>query len=262
MKKKISFLLILCMVSLIAFTSATYAGFSKQYNPKVEGMHFGVATQENMMISKTGTPGSFRDDIPFSELVGTGIKTLRPVAGSVSTNSIELYQGQYIANSSNYIKFELYFAGSNNMDLYLAGSTSGTVVDSIRIDNPTYAPADVTKIIDSVRVGFLAYETIEKPTPDGIKLEYKAKQTNIYSVNQKTDESYLGGLKYETFNNLGHTSGAQNDVILMSTEANKIYKMDIFVWVESKDVNCIQDVINVNLNINLRFLAVKNESGD
>ena len=52
--KKISFLLIMCVVSLVAFTSVTYTAFSDQFNPQVEDMQFGVATKENMMISAGG----------------------------------------------------------------------------------------------------------------------------------------------------------------------------------------------------------------
>ena len=49
--KKISFLMVLCLVSLVAFTSVTYTAFSDQFNPEVEDMQFGVATKENLMIS-------------------------------------------------------------------------------------------------------------------------------------------------------------------------------------------------------------------
>ena len=88
MRKKIAFLLVLCMVSLMAFSGATYAGFSKQYNPQVDGLQFGVATQENMMISATGIPGTFKDNIAFSDLITNNV-TLHPVEGVITENEID-----------------------------------------------------------------------------------------------------------------------------------------------------------------------------
>ena len=261
MKKKIVFLLILCMVSLMAFSGATYAGFSKQYNPQVNNFQFGVATQENMMISKTGDAGTFKDNIPFSELIPESV-TLNPVIGKVTENNISLFlDDTNLASTSNYIKFSLYFSGSNDMDIYLEGSTSGTVVDPIQVENNIFTPEQVNKAIDSLRIGFLAYSTRETPTGSGIEVSYDPIRTNVYSVNQKTDASYDGGLTYNTFNTIGHTGGILDDVVLLSTKANKVSKMDIYVWLESKDRSCEESIFNSLLRINLRFLAVNVESG-
>ena len=259
-KKKIAFLLTLCMISLIALSGVTYAGFSKQYNPQVEGLQFNVATQENMMISTTGVPGTFKDNIAFSDLVD-GQVLLSPVQGNITENSIALYYDENnIASPSNYIKFSLYFSGSNDMDIYLAGSTSGTVVDPIVVQNSIFTNEQISKIVDSVRIGFLAYSTRETPTGAGIEISYDPISTNVYSVNDKTDSSYVDGIMpYHTFNAKGYTGGI-DDVILLETTANKVSKMDVYIWLEDKDISCSEDVFNSILRINLRFLAVKNES--
>jgi len=262
MKSKITFLMVLCIVSLIAFSGATYAGFSKQYNPKVDGLQFTVATQENMMISTTGQAGTFKDSIPFSDLV-EGEVNLNPVEGKITENTILLYDGANAANSNDYIKFSLYFSGSNDMDVYLEGSTSNTVVDPIEIQNSIFTSEQIDKMVDSLRIGFLAYSTRETPTGSGIEVNYDPISTHVYSVNEKTDVSYNNGVKpYETFTHTGYTSGILEDVILLSTHANKVSKMDIYIWLESKDVSCEESVFNALLRINLRFFAINNESGE
>lgn len=261
MKRKIAFLLVLCMVSLLAFSGATYAGFSKQYNPQVDNLQFTVNTQENMMISTSGAAGTFRDNIAFSDLVN-GEVDLTPVEGNVEFNSINLKHAGNPASADSYIKFSLYFSGSNDMDVYLEGSVSGTVIDIIPVDNNIFTPEQITKMIDSLRIGFLAYSTREVPTSSGIEIYYDPIETNVYSVNEKIDASYVGGIKpYNTFSNTGHTSGILDDVVLLSVAANKISKLDVFIWLEGNDVNCNEDIFNSLLQVNLRFLAVKNESG-
>ena len=260
MNKKIAFLLVLCMVSLLAFSGVTYAGFSKQNNPKVDNLQFTVATQENMMISTSGLAGTFKDNIAFSDLVD-GDVTLSPVKGVVTENSISLYHGEYVASSSSYIKFTLYFSGSNDMDVYLAGSTSGTVIDPIEVSNNMFTSEQIAKMVDSLRIGFVSYTTREIPTSSGIEISYSPIDSNVYSLNEKTNESYKNGLPYDTFSNIGYTAGIKDDVVLLNVRANKINKMDIYLWVESEDINCDESLFNVLLKVNLRFEAVKNESG-
>ena len=262
MKKRMILLIVLCFVSLITFCGATYAGFSKQYNPKIDGLNFTVATQENMMISTTGEKGTFKDNIDFSDLVPNSV-TLNPLKGNVTENSITLFDGNYIAQeNNNYIKFTLYFSGSNDMDIYLEGSTSGTVIDTLKIENSIFTDEQIAKIVDSLRIGFVAYSTREIPTGNEVEIRYDPIDTNVYSLNEKNDSSYKTFKPYETFNNIGHTSGILNDVVLLETNANKVSKMDIFIWLESEDINCNESIFNSMLQINLRFLAVKKESGD
>lgn len=262
MKRKLFFLFVLSVVSLVALSSVTYAGFSKQYNPKVDNLQFSVATQENMMISTTGNPGTFKDNISFSELVPSSSSVvLKPVKGQVMENSISLLEGENPANVNNYLKFTLYFSGSNDMDIYLAGSTSGTVIDTIEVENGIFTQDDIKKMVESLRIGFLSYSTREIPTGSGIEISYTPLTANVYSFSEKTDESYVNGLTYDTFTELGDTGGVEDDVVLLETTANKVSKMDIYIWLESEDVNCDIDIFNAILRINLRFLAVNVESG-
>ena len=264
MRKKLMFLIALVLVSLVTFSSATYAWFSKQYNPKIDGLSVGIRTQEHMMISTTGVKGTFKDNISFNELIGDRV-TLEPVSGVVTENNISIYDGAYLANQNGkYIKFSLYFSGSDDMDVYLAGSQSGVVVDIIRIQNSIFTDAQINKMVDSLRIGFLAYSTRETPTSSGTEISYIPLLTNIYSVNPKTSENYEGvepgTVPYKTFSNIGHTSGILDDVVLLNVKANKVSKLDVYIWLESKDVNCDESIFNTELKINLRFLAVKEES--
>lgn len=269
MKKRLMFLIALVIVSLVTFSNATFAWFSKQYNPQVSNLKFNVLTQENMMISKTGQPGTFKDEIPFNELVGQSV-TLKPVDGKITENSIEMYsEGELITDQTlTYIKFPLYFSGSNDMDVYLKGSLGGTVIDIIKTQNNNFTEEEISKMVDSIRIGFLAYSTREIPTGSGTtEVTYTPLYTNVYSVNEKTDESYSKdgnpGLKpYETFTSLGHTEGALNDVVLLNVQANKVSKLDVYIWLENQDKSCEQSIFNTQLRVNLRFLAVNVEEDD
>jgi len=261
MSKKLMFLLSLVVVSLVTFSSATFAWFSKQYNPQVDNLSLGIRTQENMMISTSGVAGTFKDNISFNELVGDSV-TLEPVNGVIGENSISIYEdGNLVSPDGKYVKFSLYFSGSDNMNVYLAGSLSGTVVDVIRIENSIFTDAQIAKMVDSLRIGFLAYTTRETPTSSGTEISYEPSDANVYSVNEKTVDSYKvvenGVLPYETFTNIGHTEGILNDVVLLNVNANKVSKLDVYIWLENNDVNCDESIFNTMLRINLRFLAVK-----
>ena len=260
MKKRLMFLISLVIVSLVTFSSATYAWFSKQYNPQVDNLSFNIATQENMMISKSGAPGTFKDNISFAELVGDNNITLKPLKGNVGENSIVLSDNLgVVGETGNYIKFTLYFSGSNDMDIYLAGSISGTVVDVIKVENSIFTDEQIVKFVDSMRIGFIAYSTRETPTSSGLEISYDPIFTNVYATKEKTDASYEGGLKpYDTFSSIGYTE-REDDVILLSTHANRVSKLDVYIWLEDEDVNCNESIFNSKLQINLRFLAVKTE---
>ena len=261
MRKRLLFLMSLTIVCLVTFSSAAFAWFTKQYNPSVDDMVLSVATQEHIMVSSTGAKGSFHDKLSFDDLVDEDSLVLTPLNGVVNENSISIQNNGYeVTANENYIKLSLYFYASNDMDVYLAGSPSGRVVDYVEVDNSITDQTQVNKIINSLRIGFLAYSTRETPTSNGIVVDYDPIHTNVYSVNEKTPESYVGGIKpYNTFTSIGHTEGIEDDVVLFSVEASKVSKLDVFIWLEKNDVDCIENVPNSLVKINLRFLGVNTE---
>lgn len=260
MKKRLLFLLSLTLVCIVTFSNAAFAWFTKQYNPSVDGLKFNVATQEHIMISTTGEAGSFDDKLFFSDFVNESL-TLTPLEGVVGEGSISIQKDgiQQEANEK-YIKISLYFYASNDMDVYLAGSPSGTVFDLIKVDNNVATEEQKSKIVSSMRVGFLSYTTAERPTSNGIVIEYSPLNTNVYSYEEKINTNYEDDvLPYETFTSLGHTEGIEDDVILFSAEAHKIQKLDVYIWLEEKDRECIENIPSLQMQINLRFLGVKTE---
>jgi hypothetical protein len=256
MRKKL-FLLSLAIVCLVTFSSAAFAWFTKQYNPSIDDLTFNVATQEHIMISTTGGVNTFHDKLSFSEFVDKEL-TLTPLDGVVNENSISIQSGGVEqAINEKYIKIPLYFYASDDMNVYLAGSTSGKVVDAIEVNSSVIDTTRINKIINSIRIGFVSYDTRETPTSNGIVTSYDPLNTNVYSVNAKTNESYVGNVKpYETFNNIGHTEGIENDVVLFTAKAKKIHKLDVYIWLEGKDIDCIENIPSSLVKINLRFLGV------
>lgn len=260
MKKKMVFLLSLLIVSFVTFASATYAYFSEQLHPRVDNLIFNVATQENVMVSTSGVKGTFKDSISFNEMIGDNEVTLKPLLGTVGDNYISLFDGSNTA-TDGYISFSLYFSASDDKDLYLAGSISGTVIDIVD-ESSIFTNEQKNKIVKSLRVGFVSYTTVETPTSSGIEISYAPINTEVYATEIKDNSSYKGGLlKYETFNNLGYT-GSSDDVLLLDLYANKISKMDVFVWLESDDVNCDISIFDCKLRVNVRFEAIDREGDD
>lgn len=261
MKKKTMFLFSLVIVLLVAFSSATYAAFSDQYHPRVTNLSFNVKTQEYMMISKTGEKGSFKDDIPFNELVDSDTPIdLKPFNGSINGENIQIKDGDVVINeTNNYIRFSLYFSSSNDMNLYLLGSETGKVVDAVAAQNGIFTDEQINKYVDSLRIGFVAYSTNETVTSSGTEISYLPFNSNIYSVNEKIDASYKSGLKkYDTFNRI-YTGGVLDDKVLLNVKANKVSKMDVVIWLENDDINCGESIFNTKLQVYLRFFAVNVE---
>ena len=265
MRKKMICLIALLLISVLSFSGATYAGFTKQYNPWIDKLNFTVATQEYMMISKTGEKGTFKDNIEFSELITTHV-TLTAVDAVVTENSISFNKNGVVAPTDSYIKFSLYFSGSNDMNIYLRPASDVDIERNLSVTNALFTEEQIRKAVDSIRIGFLAYSTRETVVGSGIiENEYDPIKTNIYSENQKNDESYSGIKPYDTFYKmqLGYTdNGLDDEFALLSAQANKVSKLDIFIWLENQDLSASESLFNIALSINLRFLAVNVESGE
>lgn len=259
MNRRLLFLISLTIVCFVTFSSAVFGyGFTSQYNPKVDGLKFTVATQEHIVVSDSGMPGTFHDSLSFTDLVTNSVELVPVEAVKASENAMSFIKGGNAAvANSHYIKLELYFYASNDMNVYLEGTGSGTIIDSI--SNGIADATQMNKIRDSLRVGFLSYNTVETPVGGEIETTYTPNKVNIYSVNAKTNDSYTDGLKYETFTNIGYTEGIENDVVLLEVSANKVSKLDVYIWLEAKDKNCVSNVMSSVLRVNLGFLGVKTE---
>lgn len=277
MKKKIFILATLTFSSLMAFTGATYARFTKQYTPRVNGLTFNVATQENIMIAKdngsgTYTKGTFKDSINFSELVDSSSINLNPLYGSVTDNILSINNSSYVASAnSNYIKFSLYFSSSSDMDVYLngdlssvGGSGTGTVIEAIN-SAESLDGNKANKVISALRIGFVSYTTVVTPSSSGEVITYEIDKTSIYSTSVKTKDNYdlsIGEeLPYTTFSTIGYAEGASsNNVILFSTNAKKVSKLDVYIWLEAKDKDCLSEnlgqIFDTSIRINLGFRGV------
>ena len=249
MKKKIMFLIALSIVSLVAFSTATYAAFEKQYNPEVTDLGFSAKTQDYMMISETGEAGTFEDRIRFDRFIEEDL-LLEPLEGKINSDGIVLYRNGTVTNN-NYIKFSLYFTANRDMDLYVEGSRENKIVDYVVGDEDN--ANQVKKLVDSLRIGFVAYdsEIIEGDT------YYTPVKTNIYSVNEKGEESYrFHEMPYETFSTIGYYEGLAGDEILLNVKGGETAKLDIYIWIEDADLSSNAVVYDSYLEVYMRFRAV------
>ena len=264
MKKKIMFLLTLCVVSIVAFSTVAFAAFTLQYNPEVGDLKFTAKTQEYMMISKSGEVNTFEDVIPFNDL-SSGDVALKPVEARVVKNqSIAMYKNDSVTED-NFIKFSLYFTSSNDMDLYLAGSNEYGVINAIVGDAALDHPNDVEKLKDALRVGFVTYAINDQYNGITNLEKYIPVATNIYSYNAKDASDYNcgGEVPYETFNLFGYTADTLwKDTVILSTSYGEISKVDVYIWLEEKDINSSVEIFDTTLQVNLRFLAVSTEEID
>ena len=185
--------------------------------------------------------------------------SLTPVVGKVTPTSDGEYQHFSLtkngvdADPRAYLSFDLYFIGSRDMNLYLKGSTSGTVAvfDDTNADEH-FEDSDRERLLDNLRVGFLTYSTTYQPSGTGIEPVYSDSPvlTNIYSRNVESSANYT------TFNRLGYSNTA-SDRILAVTTKNEVTKVKVVVWIEedgSADIEAI-----CNLTLHLRFEAIIRE---
>lgn len=258
MKKRLLFLIPLFIVSLVTFSNATFAWFTEQLHPEVGSLIFNVATQEHLMISTSGKKGEFEDELNFNELYANDKVTLKPLKGVVSDNDILLKNDNgTIANKNDYIKFPLYFSSSTDMDVYL-DSRSDMIINIVKNADSIFKDEDVNKIVDSIRIGFLVYNTVKIDNGPNVDTTYTPVNTLVYSENEKTSESYKDvsiGKPYETFSSLRYTNDPDRDVVLFSTKANEVKKIDVFIWLESQDKSCDVKIFDAKLTIEMVFFG-------
>jgi len=258
MKNRLTLLIALFIVSLVTFSSATFAWFTEQLHPEVGNLTFNVATQEHLMISTTGKKGEFEDELSFNELYSNDDVTLKPLKGSVSDNAILLKNtNDTIANKNDYIQFPLYFSSSTDMDVYL-DSKSDKIINIVKNADSIFKDEDINKIVDSLRIGFLVYNTVKIDNGPNVDTTYTPVDTLVYSENEKTNESYKDvttGKPYETFTSLRYTNDSDRDVVLFSTKANEVKKIDVFIWLESQDKSCEVKIFDAKLTIEMVFFG-------
>ena len=123
---------------------------------------------------------------------------------------------------------------------------------------------NVEKLKDSIRIGFVSYSLNEQYNGVTNLEKYIPVATNVYSYNAKDASDYNcdGNIPYETFNSFGYTGGILDDTVLLSTKYGFISKIDVYIWLEEKDVNSNVEIFDTTIQINLRFLAVSTEEID
>lgn len=257
--KKLSLIVMICAFSLVGFSSAVYGRFTRQFNPEVSSFGVTIATHENILVSNSDDPGTFKDAIRIQDLVSDEDVTLTPVMGKVTTTEdgehqhFTLTKNGMAAPARNYLTFDLYFISSTDMNLYLKGSTSGTVsVFEYSTADEHFQESDKQRLLDNLRVGFLTYSTTYQPSGTGIEPVYSDSPvlTNIYSRNVVSTDNYT------TFNRLGYSNTA-SDRIIATTTKNEVVKMQVYVWIEEDGMPDIEAI--GNLTLHLRFEAIVRE---
>lgn len=254
--KNTTWIMLMFVLTMICCSSLIYGGFTRQYNPRVREFGISVASQENMMISSSGEKGTFSDYIKLEELVSNQEVTLSPLVGKVEKTSDETYEDLKLTHNGDsaevekYMKFSLYFLGSNDMNLYLKGNTGGQVVvfDDSTADH-SFTSSERVRLLNNIRIAFLTYSTTYQPSSVDTTIVYSTLPiaTNIYSLEATETENY------KTFNTLGYTNTA-SDVILATTKKQEITKIDVVIWLEEDGLGTLEALCNLTLS--LRFEAV------
>lgn len=251
--------LIMMLVSLIVIGSTTiaYARFTRQYNPEVSKFGVSVSSQENMMISNTGLPGTFKDYIKLGDLVTDTSVTLSPVIGKVTTTSDETYhvlslvdENNNTVSTSKYLAFDLYFIASSDMNLYLKGSRAGEVIVFDDTNSAHhFTTEEKNRLMANMRVGFLTYSTAYQ-TSGPVYSEYPI-ATNIYATSKITTDNY------STFSDLGYSQTAK-DTILATTTKNEVTKVRVVIWLEEDNLGELEAICDLSLSLRFEAIPIEN----
>lgn len=256
--KNIALMVSIIAFALVGFSTAVYGRFTKQFNPEVSSFGITIATQENIMVSKTGETGTFVDSIKLSELVTDTDISLAPLTGKVTPTPDGTYEILSLtdslgsdADASKYLAFDLFFIGSSNMNLYLKGNTSGTVIlfEGGNVDS-SFTQAQRERLVNNLRVGFLTYSTTYQPSGTGTSIVYSSSpiNTNIYANQTISTDNYT------TFSSLGYTNNSTNDTILATTKKDEITKIRVVIWLEEDGLEDLAAICKLTLSV--RFEAV------
>lgn len=238
---------------LIASSSIIYARFYRQYNPEVSPFAITVSSQDNIMVSPTGDAGTFKDAIKMGDLVADTNVSLSPLTGKVTVTADETfevlnltYSGSSNVHPSKYLKFDLYFIGSSDMNLYLKGSRGGEVVvfdDSNAAHH--FTTEEKNRLLANLRIAFMTYSTAYQKTGP-VYSEFPI-ETNIYATSKITTDNY------STFTDLGY-SQTNKDTVLATTTKNEVTKMGVVIWLEEDNLGELEAICDLTLA--LRFEAV------
>ena len=235
--KKIGLSLIISILTIVSISSVVYAKFTRQYHPEVNDFSISVSSQKNMMISTSANPGTFTDSIRLSDIVENTNINLLPSKGKVITTEDGMYKKLTIddsnviaSNNRDYFAFDLYFMGSDDMNLYLAGNASDVVANFYASNSdPSFTEAQRIELLSRLRIGFLTYATTYSQSASGLVFTPSENpiDCNIYANGVTTNPNY------ETFNKLKY-SDSVNDVILATTKAGEITKIRVVIWLEEE----------------------------
>lgn len=258
--KNISLMVVVFASLMICCSTLIYGRFTRQFNPEVSKFGISISSQENMMISSSGEIGTFSDYIKLEELVSDREINLSPLIGKVEPTVDTTYEelllmdGANIASDSKYLKFSLYFLGSNDMNLYLKGSRGGEVINfDDSTANHHFTLEERTRLTKNLRIGFLSYSTTYQPSGYDTNVVYSdlPVSTKIYSQEVVSSDNYT------TFNTLGYTNTA-NDVILATTKKQEVSKLDVVIWLEEDGLGLLEAICNLTLSLRFEAVLVNN----
>ena len=270
--KKLS-LYISVFILTISVSSVVYAGFTRQYTPQVKSFGITVATQENMLISTTGTPSTFADMVQFSDLVSSTDTNIQPLEATIEetgndyTNlTLKDSGGNTVYTSKNaddnvnvnekYIAFNLYFIGSSNMNLYLGNDSVRNIItlDESSTANLSFTATQKQTLLSSMRIAFLTYATTHPEDYTGVHIRYSDSpvSANIYSVSATSDtyEDYM-------FTEVGYNTTTREGTILAETIKNETTKIKVVIWLEGANLDTSILSAIADLRFNIAFQAVK-----
>lgn len=256
--KKFALIISIFVISLVGFSSAVYGRFFRQYNPEVSSFGITIASQENILVSSSGVAGTFKDSVKLEDLVSNTSVNLTPLTGKVSTTTDGEYKNLTLSDDSGnvasptkYLSFDLFFIGSEDMNLYLKGNTYGIVTMIFDDSNANYHFTDQERerLHSNLRIGFLTYSTTYQPSGVGTSVTYSSLPTsaNIYATEVITTDNYT------TFKKLGY-SNTSDDTIIASTKKNEVTKVKVVIWLEDDNIDDLAAICDLTLSI--RFEAI------
>ena len=269
------------LVAALALSAgSTFAWFTTQNTAKVNNISATVITQSNLQVALGQTTS---DTAPTSgwgsviDMTGkiTGI-TLDALTLDDTNTKLVTRESADGANTA-YISFRIWFRSTEDANLKFDSTTSKVDSTAGNTANDVYAIKELSGYSDGSPIS--AGTVIQADAKNAVRVSIKASTGNIMVWEPNADQGYRNDVgqhslasKYEedlaksvdpdatttAYTNKHYTTSdtltaVTADTVLLNLTANTAAYLDIWMWIEGNDGDCLNSIFNDTINAVLGF---------
>lgn len=266
LKTKLLYSVAMLAVSAVVLTTASYAWFSMSNQPKVEDITLKAGTYGSLSICKT-RDGVFGDTVDLSSDI-LAATTLRPIT---SPNGYDFYKPTYgdagkvtgveatkvadIAAISNKSQADGGYIAKSTFYLKASGASAATA--KIQLSNISRVTNEAAgEAAYSIRVAFVLNDTTT----------CKVYEPNANASSSTADDSQYKMAGYDSLTTIkqnqdgkfsldGSTYVSDVSPELFSIPVDTPSKVDVYIWIEGADKDCVNNIAAKTLKTVLQFTS-------